>query len=398
MYLLSSFFLLVLLVDDVYAIGFGVGRRGLPVPIVVERQWNDRHATSTTAILAKEQSAEKDKKSNWHFLQCALAGAISCSTTHGIMVPLDVIKTSLQTDASMAKMSMYAACDSIFKRGGIHAFFKGFSAIYAGYFLQGMAKFGFYEYFKSRFLISLEASNRNLASSPSLKLPMYIVSSGLAEIIASFALTPLEVVKIDMMSNPLSKGKNLFQAMSLIVRAGGVQALYKGLPLIMLRQVPYTCVKLAGYDLIVEALRRRVAVRDEALRSIRSNAASPVILREQLHAEQRRKEKVDLMLQFSSGVMAGVLSAVLSHPADVLLSKVCGGTAMLTECIIVQSPQDILLLMKDLGFAGCFNGVKTRAIMTAIITAAQFGIYERAKRTIMDITYDSRLDHISLKK
>ena len=345
-------------------------------------------------------------QSRWHFFQCALAGAISCSTTHGLMVPLDVIKTKLQTEASMSSMSIGAAYERIVKEGGTRALLKGFSAVYAGYFFQGMCKFGFYEYFKSRICSALDAANYGLAANPGLKLPAYIASSGLAEIIASFALTPLEVTKIDMMSNPLSKDKNVFEAMSLIVRTGGLHSLFRGLPLIMLRQVPYTCVKLAGYDLIVEALRKRAArARQAAAASAAAAAAGAAgatgqkrLSAQEKDAERSRIARGDVYLQLLSGILAGVISATLSHPADVMLSKVCGGTAALTECIIVQGPRDILLLMRELGVKGCFKGLKTRALMTAVITAAQFGIYERAKQQIVDVTFDSRLDPKKSKK
>lgn len=366
--------------------------RPLPGAVVTTRRSSRGQLQDGTTVVAKTTKV-KEKKARWHYFQCALAGAISCSTTHGLMVPLDVIKTGLQTESSMLGMNIYEACDSIFKRGGVKAFFSGFSAIYAGYFMQGLCKFGFYEYFKSGFIRTLDDRNQTLSTHPGLKLPVYIASSGMAEIIASFALTPLEVTKIDMISNPLSKGKNLFQAMALIVAAGGVKALYKGLPLVMLRQVPYTCVKLAGYDIIMESLRTRVSKQrlraQNKLKAEKPKTHRPT--KAEHEAAKSQEARCDLILQFSSGVLAGVLSAIISHPADVMLSKVCGGTAALTECVILQSPRDIWLLMRDLGVAGCFNGVKARAIMTAIITAAQFGIYERAKLKIMDVTYDSRL-------
>lgn len=334
-------------------------------------------------------------ESRWHYLQCALAGAISCSTTHGLMVPLDVIKTTLQTDASMSQVSIVSAFKSILSHHGPKAFFEGFSAVYSGYFLQGAAKFGFYEYFKSKIPIAMQNFNGGTPLKPNSKLPIYIVSSGLAEIIASIALTPMEVTKIDMMTNPLSKGKHVFAAMALIVQQGGLKSLFRGLPLIMLRQVPYTCVKLAGYDLIVEALRRLTG--ENAIRS--TPIPADATHKQRLDIRKQRALKVarkDIYLQLASGVMAGLLAATLSHPADVMLSKMCGATS-LTSCIIVQSLRDILMLMRDLGVAGCFQGLKARAIMTAIMTAGQFGIYEQAKQYILDFSYDARLENKHVK-
>jgi solute carrier family 25 (mitochondrial phosphate transporter), member 3 len=330
-------------------------------------------------------------QSRWHYLQCALAGAISCSTTHGLMVPLDVMKTTTQTDVSMARMTIMQAFRRITQESGARGFFKGFSAIYSGYFMQGAAKFGFYEYFKGLLASQLpDAYGSN-------KLPFYIMASGLAEIIASFALTPLEVTKIFMITDPAAKGLNLLESLSAIVRIGGVKALYRGLPLIMLRQVPYTCVKLAGYDLIVEALRGQVlrletASRDSVTPSPTSSSSSKAA-KKVAEATVRAKEHAnDVYLQLTSGVLAGLLAATLSHPADVMLSRLCGSTTALTECIIVQSPADVVALLRDIGFRGCLKGLRTRALMTAIITAVQFTLYESSKQAIIDLSYDRRLD------
>jgi solute carrier family 25 phosphate transporter 3 len=100
----------------------------------------------------------------------------------------------------------------------------------------------------------------------------------------------------------------------------------------------------------------------------------------------------DVYVQLFSGVLAGLLAATLSHPADVMLSRVCGGSSVLTSCVIVQSPSDVVMLMRELGWSGCLKGLRTRALMTALITAVQFTLYESAKQVIIDLSYDSRLD------
>ena len=278
------------------------------------------------------------------------------------MVPMDVIKTRIQTDLTLGPpMTIPATFRAIVNKGGVQALLQGFTAIYAGYFVQGAAKFGFYEVFKHKISAAVDRT-AGIAADARLHLPIYIASSGLAEVIASVALTPMEVTKIDMMTNPLSKGRGMLSAMSAIVHSGGVKALFRGLPLIMLRQVPYTCVKLAGYDIIIESLRRKFAPEEMA-----GGAGAT-------HRQASRRD-----LQLLSGVLAGVLAATISHPADVMLSKICGGTRLLTECVIMQSPGDVMRLFREIGLRGCFKGLKARAIMTAAMTAGQFAIYEETK-------------------
>lgn len=341
--------------------GIGIANMALPSTSLSVSRGSSSSTSSSSSIpggAVKSTAILRPAYSRLHYLQCALAGALSCSTTHALMVPMDVIKTRIQTDLTRGPpMTIHAAYKTIVQRGGAQALLQGFTAIYSGYFVQGAAKFGFYELFKHKISAALERAGV-VAVDTRLHLPIYIASSGLAEVIASVALTPMEVTKIDMMTNPLSKGRGMLSAMRAIVQTGGVKALFRGLPLIMLRQVPYTCVKLAGYDIIIESLRRKFAPEEI------SGAEGGVGRRD---------------LQLLSGVLAGVLAATISHPADVMLSKLCGGTQALTECIIVQSPGDVMRLFREIGLRGCFKGLEARAIMTAAMTAGQFAIYEQAK-------------------
>ena len=349
----------------------------------------------TPAPLAKSKQCKgasvagnKPQYSRLHYWQCALAGALSCSTSHSLMVPLDVVKTRIQTDLAMGHMTLPAAFQSIVAKGGVQALLQGLTAVYSGYFVQGAAKFGFYEVFKHRISAALEEAG--VAVDATLRLPVYVVASGLAEIIASVALTPMEVTKIDMMTNPLSKSKGMLPAMSAIVRSSGVRGLFRGLPLIMLRQVPYTCVKLAGYDIIIEKLRRRFAPEEadnwggvgggqEATAGAGGGGSRGSSSGSEKGAYRPYKRKD---LQLLAGILAGVLAATISHPADVVLSKLCGGTAVLTDCVMVQSPADLAHILRRLGLKGSFKGLKARAIMTAAMTAGQFIIYEDTKQKI----------------
>ena len=75
-----------------------------------------------------------------------------------------------------------------------------------------------------------------------------------------------------------------------------------------------------------------------------------------------------LVVTFAAGYIAGVFCAVVSHPADTLVSymnKVQGST--------VSSG------VKDLGFAGLWGGLGPRIIMIGTLTALQWFIYDAVK-------------------
>merc|ERR1712111_340377 len=74
-----------------------------------------------------------------------------------------------------------------------------------------------------------------------------------------------------------------------------------------------------------------------------------------------------------SGVIAGVVAAIISHPADTLLSKInkagAGGTgSMMTRLGNIAS---------EVGFVNlCTVGLCARCIMIGTLTAGQFGVFD----------------------
>merc|ERR1712064_241262 len=80
-----------------------------------------------------------------------------------------------------------------------------------------------------------------------------------------------------------------------------------------------------------------------------------------------------LSISLLSGVIAGVASAIISHPADTLLSKVnkkgAGGTGTMV--------QRLGNIAKEIGFYKlCTVGLAPRCVMIGTLTAGQFGIFD----------------------
>ena len=73
---------------------------------------------------------------------------------------------------------------------------------------------------------------------------------------------------------------------------------YKGLPPLWMRQIPYTMMKFACFERTVEALYQYVVPKPRA--------------------ECSKSEQ--LMVTFASGYIAGVFCALVSHPADSVVS------------------------------------------------------------------------------
>ena len=79
-----------------------------------------------------------------------------------------------------------------------------------------------------------------------------------------------------------------------------------------------------------------------------------------------------------SGVVAGLATAIISHPADTLLSKINkkgeGGEG--------STVGRLTNIAKEMGFAKlCLTGLAARCVMIGTLTAGQFGIFD----TVMNI-------------
>lgn len=86
-------------------------------------------------------------------------------------------------------------------------------------------------------------------------------------------------------------------------------------------------------------------------------------------AEYNKLEQ--LGVTFVAGYWAGIFCAVVSHPADTVVSKL--------NNVSKESGQDIGSILKDLGFRGVWRGLGARIVMVGTLTALQWFIYDTFK-------------------
>merc|ERR1711959_139366 len=85
----------------------------------------------------------------------------------------------------------------------------------------------------------------------------------------------------------------------------------------------------------------------------------------------------NVMVSLGSGTIAGVVAAIISHPADTLLSKVnkagAGGDGSI--------PSRMMNITKETGVVKlCTQGLGARCVMIGTLTALQFGIFDTIMR------------------
>uniref|UniRef100_A0A7S1ZG63 Mitochondrial phosphate carrier protein n=1 Tax=Trieres chinensis TaxID=1514140 RepID=A0A7S1ZG63_TRICV len=279
-----------------------------------------------------------------YYLKGAAAGGICCSVTHGALTPVDVVKTRVQLDPVKYNQGLVGGFRQIIAEEGAMALTTGLGATAAGYFVQGWFKFGGVEFFKIKAVESLgeEKAWEN-------KTSIYLGAAAGAEFIADLFLCPLEAVRIRSVSDP-EFCDGLADGFSKMAKAEGIGGFYAGLVPILGKQIPYTMAKFAVQGSAADAMYA-------------SMGKTPADL----------SPSTNLGVSLASGVIAGVAAAIISHPADTLLSKVnkagAGGDGpMMTR---------LLNISKEVGFVNlCTVGLLPRCVMIGTLTAGQFGIFD----------------------
>jgi solute carrier family 25 phosphate transporter 3 len=280
-----------------------------------------------------------------YFLKGALAGGLCCGITHGGLCPVDVVKTRIQLDPIKYNKGMLGGFRQVIAEEGVMALSTGLGPTAVGYFIQGWFKFGGVEFFKIKF-----AQNLGDERAWQLKTPIYLASAAMAEFIADIFLCPLEATRIRLVSDP-KYASGLITAFPKIMRNEGViKGFYSGFGPILFKQIPYTMAKFS-----VQAW------------------AADIFYKLAGTTPQESTSSFNMGISLTSGVVAGVASAIISHPADTLLSLVnkegAGG-----EGTIMQR---LMRLAREMGFRKlCLVGLGPRCVMIGSLTAGQFGIFD----------------------
>lgn len=227
---------------------------------------------------------------------------------------------------------------------GAMALTTGLGATALGYFVQGWFKFGGVEFFKIQ---AVNAMGEEKAWDN--KTNIYLASAAAAEFIADIFLCPLEAVRIRSVSDP-EFCDGLADGFVKMLKADGIGGFYAGFVPILFKQVPYTMAKFAVQG-------------DAADRIYGAMGTKP----------SECSSGTNVTVSLASGVVAGVAAAVISHPADTLLSKVnkagAGGSgSMATRLMNIAKETGIVNL--------CTVGLLPRCVMIGTLTAGQFGIFD----------------------
>merc|ERR1719460_449665 len=153
---------------------------------------------------------------------------------------------------------------------------------------------------------------------------IYLGAAAGAEFVADVFLCPLEACRIRSVSDPTFAPSLAGVAGRLIKEEGMIRGFYSGFGPILFKQIPYTMAKFAVQGLAAEKMYGAMGKEPKQLSGT-----------------------MNMCVSLASGTIAGVVAAIISHPADTLLSKVnkkgAGGDGSNKYCARVIAMQPLMV-------------------------------------------------------
>ncbi|KIL69436.1 hypothetical protein M378DRAFT_119546 [Amanita muscaria Koide BX008] len=283
-----------------------------------------------------------------YYAKCMLGGVLACGVTHAGITPLDVAKCNMQVNPTKYTGTVQSL-KLLVAEEGTKGIWKGFGPTLVGYSLQGMFKYGLYEIFKDYYsnLAGEEASQK-------YKPAIWLAGSASAEVFADIALCPLEMTKVKIQTSPSGTFPIPFGAALKEMSRTKADTRFPFGSLVPLwsRQIPYTMAKFFFFEKIVQLFYTHVFTEPK----------------------ETYGQATQLGITFTSGYLAGVVCAIVSHPADSLVSQLGKPE---------NKGKSFGAIANEVGFVNlCTKGLGTRVIMIGTLTGFQWWIYDTFKTTM----------------
>lgn len=286
--------------------------------------------------------------SSKYYLYCTLGGVLACGPTHSAVTPLDLVKCRLQVDSTLYK-SVFDGWKTIARTEGFGAVFTGIGATFVGYSFQGAGKYGLYEVFKKTYSDLVGPDNAY-----KYRTAIYLAGSASAEFFADIFLCPWEAIKVKTQTTIPPYATGVVDGFKKMYAAEGLGGMYKGLTPLWARQIPYTMCKFATFESVVEQIYKLMPISKSECSLATQTGVS-----------------------FLGGYIAGIFCAIVSHPADVMVSKVNA------EKLPGETTGAALgRIYKKIGFGGLWNGLPVRIVMIGTLTGLQWLIYDSFKVSV----------------
>jgi len=272
-------------------------------------------------------------------------GVLSCGLTHTAVVPLDIVKCKMQVFPEKYK-GLLPGIKTVLKEEGPKGLTIGWLPTLFGYSMQGLCKFGFYEFFKDFY--SNLAGEQNASD---YKGAIWLAGSASAEFFADIALCPMEMVKVKIQTSPTGEFPTKFSEALAVISSNRAETRFPFGSVLPLwgRQIPYTMAKFFFFEKCVNMFYNHVFTAPK----------------------ESYTKTTQLSITFASGYLAGVICAIVSQAPDNLVSQMGKSTNKGKSFGQIASEQGAKRLFT--------KGLGTRVLMIGTLTGLQWWIYDSFK-------------------
>jgi len=272
-----------------------------------------------------DSSLSHHRDSYYYYANCALGGSMA-SSVRWFTVPLDVLKgyqqigyygssTSTATQAAnnnRSSTSIRQGLARLWRSEGFRGYTKGLGPTAAAYGLQTGIKYPLYEYF-------VKTSNSNaFAADDEDKTKTgrrgggglrCLVAAACAEFVADVFMCPMEQRRVRVQTSTASMTSEASK--SSYSKAGFWRSNFASLPTLWARQIPATAANFYAFETVANCLYRDVL--PTVVGSGSNNSSNT-------NNKDQYSTATQLAVTLVAGYAAGFACAVVSHPADSLLS------------------------------------------------------------------------------
>ncbi|KAI5075327.1 hypothetical protein GOP47_0009403 [Adiantum capillus-veneris] len=298
-----------------------------------------------SSSLSTQQDGAAVENNKTHTQRMQVQAGIAGFATTVLLQPFDVVKTHIQGSHTLPPPGIRESVRLIVARQGISGLWAGTTPA----FLRVGLGAGLYFSMLNPILSILSTGNLAASSTTEYlhkKLPTsdVLAAGAITTSITTFVVCPITVLKTRMEYEAMSgvRYPNTMKALVLIARTEGLKGLYSGLVPTILRDAPYSGL----YLLLYSTTRRTISEWQDSRRS------------------------PHMPVNFLAGAIAGASATILTHPPDVIRTKLQLENREYSS--IISSIRHVYQVH---GIRGFFAGVLPRAGRRALHQAFAWTIF-----------------------
>ncbi|PIA47767.1 hypothetical protein AQUCO_01400398v1 [Aquilegia coerulea] len=277
----------------------------------------------------------------------ASAGGMAGAFTYVCLLPLDSIKTKLQTKgATQIYNGSIDAIVKTFQTKGILGFYSGISAVIVGSTVSSAIYFGTCEFGKS-FL-------SKISDFPSVLIPP--TAGAMGNIVSSAVMVPKELITQRMQAG--ASGRS-WQVLLKIIEKDGILGLYAGYTATLLRNLPAGVLSYSSFEYL------KAAVLDRT-----------------------KKNHLEPFESVCCGALAGAISASLTTPLDVIKTRLMTQAQVEASHKIAANvyggvSSTVKQILMEEGWVGFTRGMGPRVLHSACFSALGYFAFETARLALL---------------